>query len=1028
MEFKLLGPLQVADGARVVAVGGPMQRAVLALLILDPNRVVSMEQLIYGLWGEDPPARATGTVHAYVSNLRRALEPERRPGEPARVLVSQAPGYVLRASPDDVDWLRFERLLDRARKARAGGDLPAADATLAEARALWRGPPLADLTEIAMPERARLDGLRLSAFEEHVEVLLALGRHDEVVDDLKAVADDHPLREHLRGLQMTALYRAGRQVEALDVYTDVRQRLAEEHGLDPGIGLRRLHEQVLRQDVELEPMRPAASLAAHPLAGAPAPFTGRVPELAVLRAHLSETQAGSGRVVLIEGEPGIGKTRLAEEAAAEAGARGFVVVWGRCTEGKGAPPLWPWVQVLRAVGDDRDIAGMVPERAQLDPEIARGRLNRGLAGLLRERARSRPVLLVLDDLHWADEASFAPLEFLAANLGEARVLVLGTYREVDLPHAPRLASTLGILARLPGAGRVTLQGLGIGEVASLIHAHTGSEPASGIARAVHRRTEGNPFFVTELLRLGDTAALGQGPVPAGIRDVIRRRVARLPRAVRALLDTAAAVGREFDLRLVGILCGLDRDAALDAVETLLAEGLLIVAASMTGRYRFTHALVQETLAGDLSTTNLARLHERIALALLDAYGQDEEHAAEVAEHLWASLPAGEVEGTVRAQARAAEVAWGGLAYEQAEALLERASMLLRSLPSAVSPLDVDLDVHLRLGSLRSARHGYTPGARDAFDRARMLAKRLDRHAELLPALWGLGAIAVVRADLAAAAEITDAALAEARHVRDRSALATGHQGVGIVAFYRGQLARARRHFTAALAAWRDADGGTRPVLHGPPASARPDVMAPSYDALAACLAGDVVGAQRQIERALHSAETTGEPYAVAFVHSFHARLAVLSRDREAAMSAAVRAAHIAGEYGFPLLAWHAAIPLGWAQAGRGEAAAGLAAIERGLAALQSSGQRILTPFHRGLQAEVELTVGDPPAALTLLDDALAESAARGGGFEAPGLHYLRGLALDVLGRGEEARAALEAASAAALVQGALAPAYHVLPP
>jgi DNA-binding SARP family transcriptional activator len=177
MEFKVLGPLQVADGARVVAVGGPMQRAVLALLILDTNRVVSMEQLIYGLWGEDPPARATGTVHAYVSNLRRALEPERRPGEPARVLVSQAPGYVLRASPDDVDWLRFERLLDRARKARAGGDLPAAGATLAEARALWRGPPLADLTEIAMPERARLDGLRLSAFEEHVEVLLALGRH-----------------------------------------------------------------------------------------------------------------------------------------------------------------------------------------------------------------------------------------------------------------------------------------------------------------------------------------------------------------------------------------------------------------------------------------------------------------------------------------------------------------------------------------------------------------------------------------------------------------------------------------------------------------------------------------------------------------------------------------------------------------------------------------------------------------------------------------------------------------------------------
>src|SRR6266536_3387945 len=244
MEFRVLGPLQVVDAGRTVALGGPMQRAVLALLVLEPNRVVSMEQLIYQLWGDDSPARAVGTVQAYVSNLRRALEPARRVGEPARVLISRPPGYELQVAADDVDWVRFERLVEQAREARDAGNLPAADALLVEARALWRGPPLADLPAIATHERARLEGVRLSAFEEHAEVLLALGRHDDVVDDIDAVAAEHPLRERLRGLQMVALYRAGRQVEALDVYTDVRGRLAEEHGLDPGADLRRLHDRI----------------------------------------------------------------------------------------------------------------------------------------------------------------------------------------------------------------------------------------------------------------------------------------------------------------------------------------------------------------------------------------------------------------------------------------------------------------------------------------------------------------------------------------------------------------------------------------------------------------------------------------------------------------------------------------------------------------------------------------------------------------------------------------------------------------
>ena len=890
---------------------------------------------------------------------------------------------------------------------------------------MWRGPPLADLGPIVGAERDRLADLRLTAIEDHAETSLALGRHSEVLADLEALVAEHPLRERPHRLHMVALYRAGRQADALAVYAEVRRRLAEDLGIDPSADLRHVYEQILRQDPALEPARPAAPLAGNRRAD-PATFVGRAAELAVLRGHLGATQAGSGRVVLVEGEPGVGKTRLAEAVAGEAGARGFVCLWSRCVEGEGAPPLWPWAQVLRAAGDDRDLAALVPDRARLDPQVARGQLSRTLADLLRERAGARPLLLILDDLQWADQASLALLEFLAADLAGARILVLGTYREVDLGVASRLATTLGVLARLPGADRLPLRGLGADEVAEMIRGYSGTEPAPGLAAAVHRRTEGNPFFVAELLRLDDPARLLVGPVPPGVRDVVRRRVARLPPATRTLLDTASLAGDDIDIRLVSRLCGWTTTAGLEAAQAAFVEGLLSTVPARTGEYRFTHALVRETLAGGLTPVHRARLHERVALGLLQAYGEDDRHAAEVAEHLWESLPTGDLERTLRTQAHAAEVAWAGLAYERAEALLERASTLLESLPPDQAPADVDLDVHLRLGSLRSARYGYTPAARAAFDRARTLGERLERRDDVLPALWGLSATAVVRGDLPAARELTDTALAQARQVGRGTALATSNLGVGIVAFYCGRLATARRHFAATVAAWRDADPSPSAVLRGPPARARPDVMAPAYDALAACLMDEAAMAGQQIVRAVRAAEATGEPYLESFVHSFHARLRVLDQDRVGARTSALLATAIADRHGFPMLAAEAAIPLGWARAGLGEPEAGLAAIERGLAVHESSGQRVLIPFHQGLRAEVMLALGDGKGALVVLDEALAESAARGGGFEAPGLHHLRGLALHALGRTAEAQAALRVAVALAHEHGARATEQHAV--
>jgi len=930
MKFRVLGPLQALDRNGPITLGGPMQRAVLGALLLEPNRVVSMDRLIDRLWGDDPPSRASGTLRAYASNLRRALGG-------SEVLVWRAPGYQLRIEPDDVDASRFERLLDEARSAP---DPATAEPLLAEARALWHGPLLADLATVDFPERVRFDELRLVALEEHGAALVALGREQELVAEIDAAAAEHPLRERLRAVQMVARYRAGLQVEALDVYAELRRRLVDEHGLDPGPELRRLQEQILRQDPSLLFVGQSSSL------------VGRAAEIAVLRRMLV---SGGGRLALLEGEAGIGKTRLAEAIAAEAAALGYDVRWGRAIEGGGAPPWWLWTPVVPGLS--------LPE--DQDPVVARQRLNQALVDAL---GSAKPLLVVLEDLQWADAAALSSLEFVAAQLP---VFIVATYRESDLGDAPALRATLGVLARLPGVERLALHGLSLEEVAGLIRTYGVDVPAE----PVHERTEGNPFFITELLRLDAPVSA----VPLSVRDVVRRRVARLPAATRTLLDTAAVAGREFDLDLVAGAGDLAVADALAGVEPAVEAGIVQAVPDAVGRYRFNHALVSDTLAGDLTLTHRARVHERLGRALADAYGEDARQAAAIAEHLWAALPTGDVAVALAAQLRAADVAWTGLAYEQTEALLARSAALLAARPPDPALDDLELGLHIRLGSTLSARHGYTLEARSAFNRARTLADRLDRRADVLPALWGLGATAVVRADLDDAEAVTQAALDEGRLVGG-PALAIGYQGVGIVDFYRGRLTAARKQFAAALAVWAEV-GDRVPVLHGPPAGARPDVMAPSYDALAACVLGEPADADRRIADALRAAAATGQPYAIAFVHSFHARLGVLSRSSSVARSAALEAIAVAEEHGFALLVSHAVIPLGWAQAVDGDPRGGLATIERGLAGLERMRQRILVPFHLGLQASVLRMLGASDDARAVLDRARTENAARGGGFE-----------------------------------------------
>ena len=361
MEFRILGPLEVVDDGRAVGLGGARPRALLAILLLRRNEVVPAERLREDLYGAEQPVTGAKSLQAHISRLRKALGPNR--------VHTRGGGYGLEVAPDEVDADRFADQLGAGRSALAAGKAASAEHSFMEALALWRGPPLTDFAyqEFAQAEITRLEELRLACLEELFEARLALARHSETVGELERLVAEHPLRERLRGQLMLALYRDGRQAEALRAYQAARRALVEGLGIEPGPGCASF---TTRSCSRTPRSSASATLAAQPSRGA---FVGREKELGQLLAELDEAASGRGRLVLVAGEPGIGKSRLAEELIAHARARGTQVLVGRCWEAGGAPAYWPWVQALRTY-----TRGVEPERA---------------AGTARRRCfRSRPAV------------------------------------------------------------------------------------------------------------------------------------------------------------------------------------------------------------------------------------------------------------------------------------------------------------------------------------------------------------------------------------------------------------------------------------------------------------------------------------------------------------------------------------------------------------------------------------------------------------------------------------------------------------
>jgi DNA-binding SARP family transcriptional activator/tetratricopeptide (TPR) repeat protein len=684
-RIRLCGPPAVEIDGRDATAGLPSGQAesLLCYLLANHDRALDRSELIAVVWPDRPPRDPQGALRPILSRLRRALAPATIDGRDRLRLTLPEPVWV------DVEQAAHE--LEQARRLAAAGSWPAVREHARTAAGLLAAGFLPHHEEEWAQERGRqVEELALEALEWTGRGALAAGDLGDAERAGRELVARERYRESGHRLLMEALAAAGNVAEALRVYEDLRSLLRDELGVTPAAEVVALHGRLLAGEGARDRVPLPASLAPR---GA---FIGRTAELDALRDAWAATGSGRRRFALISGPPGIGKTRLTAELARAAHAGG-TVLYGSCPQ----EPLLsyqPFVEALRHYARNAshavrpgagaaELAQLIPELeagplpgpAPDDPETRRYLMFEAVSQLLGDACARAPVLLVLDDLHWADRPTLQLLRHVLRAQDEAPLLIAGTQREGEAPA--ELAELVADLRRDRLLHTVSLAGLDEPGVAALIASQAGHEAPPALARTVRDETDGNPFFVEEVVRhllesgrWTDTVTPGEIGVPEGVREVLLRRVARLSEPCRSALAHAAVLGREFDFATLRAMLGDDEDAVIAALEEALDARLVVEA---PGGYAFTHALVRETLYATLSVPRRQRMHARAAGAIPDSAPT---LAALALHHRLAGQagdPAAAIDCSLRAGARARELfAWeDALAHwDGALAVMERAGV------------------------------------------------------------------------------------------------------------------------------------------------------------------------------------------------------------------------------------------------------------------------------------------------------------------------------------------------------------------
>lgn len=1030
LTISLFGEFQcLQHGQPLSALYAPRLRALLAYLLLHRATPVARQQLAYHFWPESGDAQARTNLRNLLNQLRHAL-----PNLDLYIATDLQSFHWRATAPATVDVIEFQQALQQAQQAQ---DRTLRRHMLEQAISHYQ----ADLLPGSYDDWVA--SVRESLRHDYLHALEALADLLEQERDYRAalattqrlLAADN-LREGTYARLMNLHAATGDRATALRVYHTCATTMMRELGVEPAPTTRAIYERLLNIESE------ETTVSVLPTTTT---LVGRANAWSQLQSAWQQAQRGRPHLLLIMGEAGIGKTRLAEELVEWANRQGIATATAHCYRAAGGLALTPILDWLRTPLFRPALAALDPVRradlARLMPEVAheatahlptafssdawqRQRLFEVLAHLLLWK--EQPLLLFIDDLQWCDAETTDWLHYLLRMHGRARFLLMGTVRSEEFGPSHALHQLLLQLRRTDELVEIELERLDANTTAHLVTNLTGQQLDEDASTEFYTQTEGNPLFIVETIRAQLRAqSAGKAPLlfsptraapqalPPKVHAVIESRLARLSPSARSLVDVAAVIGRSFTIQGLTLTSEQHEDTLTLGLDELWQNK--IVRTQDADAYNFSHDKLREVAYGALSPAWRRLLHQRVARALEVIYNDNlDQISGQLAYHY---EQASQVKEAIAYYGRAAAIEQRRFALTQAIDYLQRGLGLLPRLVNENERQRTELMLQVSLGPMLLAKRGYgAPEVEQTLRRAYELCQQFGESAQLFRVLGGLGRFYIVLPNLTASLAVGQQMLAMAQAQQKPDLLIEAHNSLGASHFQRGELAAARQQLAAAIDLFTE----LLPADHALRYGQDPRVVAYTRQAWALWLLGeaDAALAHSQLALALVRDEVT-DPFSRALTFAHSALLFQMMADQVTALHYAQLASNLARQQGFPFFLGMAEQIWGWALVKQGETESGLQKLLTGQVIFRSSGAELGIPYFATLHAEAYAQLGQIDQGLAILAEGLGVVAKTAERWNEPELHRLQGDLLRRRGSSDtEIQACLTKAQAVAHALGA----------
>jgi DNA-binding SARP family transcriptional activator/tetratricopeptide (TPR) repeat protein len=1011
-RIELFGNLRITCGGETLAiVNKPRLQALLAYLVLHSDAPQPRERLAFLMWPESTDAQARTNLRQLLHHLRHALPPECGSIVADHQTVHwPPPGGVA------VDIFEFDAAVASAEKAAAAGDDAAEYERLTEAARLYHDDILPALYDEWLQPRREEYRRRAGAVFARLALLLEKRRDfGAAIQYAERLVAQDQLREAHHQLVIRLHELNHDRASALRAYHQCMRTLRRELGVEPSAATRELYERALKSDTAAAPPAELPRAARDSVA----PMIGRDQEWRELTDYWRAASAGGVNLAIIAGEPGIGKSRLAQELYAWCKRAGYSVAAARCYGAQGRIAYAPVAEWLRS-GALRDAWSQLPasqlaELARVLPEVLADHPSMPRPGSLREpwerhhffdalnaafiKART-PLLLVIDDLQWCDQDTFEWLHFFF-RAGLSGVLIAGTVRADETDRDHPFARLWRELRQSDQALEIQLRPLDEASTAALGVQIANRGLSADEINHLYRATQGNPLFVVETVRAGLGEACGASTAPPRVRAVIVARLAQLTASAYELAGFAGAVGRAFSFDLLAKATDWDDDSLSRALDELWQRRL--VERKDAGEYDFTHDLLRDVAYSELSPVRRRFLHRRIARALEELHSGALETVADQVAAQYES--ADMAEEAIRYYQISAEAARQRYADREAGAVLRRAIELCRSMPSTLARKQQELELLIALGRTLITTLGYSaPEVGEASAQAIALFRELKAARQGAPVLSCAWVFHVVRGEIAAARQFGEELLHLTAADQRAIASVSANFALGSVHFHLGEFELSQEFLEAALAESSQCSTGD------PGLFTTPEIRIFSWAYITHVfwhLGRPHLALDRSEENVASANET--DPFASAIALIYAAMLHVFRRDGRRALGYAAEAGALCRRYDIGYYASVAEVLSGWCRAMQGETAAGLAQLRRGFDELQTMGAQLRSPFYYALAGEACARAGKTGEAVANVSNGLAFQNRNGEIWAAPYLHIVHGDVLLQDGSVAQAVAAYERA-------------------